>query len=200
MHYIALATEDELSEAVGIRLVAEVASACEVNLKFRRGGYGYLKSKLDSFCQIARRQPLLLLTDLDEMPCAPELIAEWMEGRDHPEKFMFRVAVREVEAWLLADHEAMKGLLGRKITKLPAKPDTLSDPKQTLMKLARKAPRLVRNDLLREHGALALRGLGYNVRLCAFVRDMWNPERAAVRSDSLRRVRECLRALAATHS
>ena len=179
MHYIALATEDELSEAVGIRLVAEASTACEVNLMFRRGGYGYLKTKLDTFCQIARRQPVLLITDLDDGTCAPELIAQWMGRKARPDKLLFRVAVREVEAWLLADHQAMKGLLGNKIAALPERPDTLSDPKRTLLKLAKKAPRAIRNDLIREQGAIALRGLGYNVRLGAFVRDMWNPERAA---------------------
>jgi hypothetical protein len=198
MHYIALATEDELSEAVGIRLVAEVSTACEVTLKFRQGGYGYLKSKLETFCQIARRQPVLLMTDLDTGTCPPDLIAKWMGRRAHPEKLLFRVAVREIEAWLLADHNAMKGLFGRRITRLPEQPDTLQDPKRTLLTLAEQAPRAIRNDLLRERDAIALQGLGYNARLCAFVRETWNPERAALRSDSLRRIRERLRQLAAT--
>jgi hypothetical protein len=196
MHQIALATEDELSEAVGIRLVAEVSTACSVTLTFRQGGNGYLKSKLEAFCQIARRQPVLLMTDLDAGTCATDLVAEWMGKRAHPEKLLFRVAVREVEAWLLADHNAMTAFFGKRIARLPEQPDTLEDPKRTLLTLAQRAPRAIRNDLLREHGALALQGLGYNARLCAFVRDTWNPGHAASRSDSLRRIRDRLRQLA----
>ena len=138
MRYLALATEDELSETVGRRLLDEVKATCEVNLTFRRGGYGYLKSRLDNFCQIARRQPVLLITDLDAGTCAPDLIEEWSEGKELPEWLLFRVAVREVESWLLADHRAIKALFGSKIVRLPEQPDALNDPKETLLKLAKK--------------------------------------------------------------
>jgi hypothetical protein len=197
MHSIALATEDELSEAVGLRLVEELSTTCAVTLMFRRSRFGYLKSRLDMFCRIARRQPVLLMTDLDNCICAPDLIAQWMGRRNHPQKLIFRVAVREVEAWLLADHVAMQALFGKKIRNLPEQPDTLGDPKRTLLTLARKAPRAIRKDLIVEQGTIASQGIGYNVRLCAFVRETWNPERAAVRSDSLRRVRERLEQLSA---
>jgi hypothetical protein len=195
MAFIALATEDELSETIGRRLLAEANTACEVNLTFRRGGFGYLKTNLDKFCQIARRQPVLLMADLDSGTCAPNLIANWMGQTERPEKLLFRVAVREVEAWLLADHDAIKGLFGKKIAGLPPQPDTLPDPKQTLLKLAQKAPRAIRSDLIVQKGTIASQGLGYNARLGVFVREMWNPERAALRSDSLRRLRVRLREL-----
>jgi hypothetical protein len=198
MRYLALATEDELTETVGRRLIDEVRATCEVNLTFRQGGYGYLKSRLDTFCQIARRHPVLLITDLDTGTCAPELIERWMDGKEQPEGLLFRVAVREVESWLLADHRAIKALFGSRITRLPEQPDTLNDPKATLLKLAKQAPRAIRNDLISERGTVASQGLGYNLRLCTFVREMWNPERAALRSDSLRRIRACLERLSST--
>lgn len=150
MNRIHLATEDELSEKIGECLISELGSDFEVGLRFRRGGFGYLRTKLGSFCQIAERDPVLLITDLDTHRCASSLIEKWMAKRLCPQQLLFRVAVREIESWLLADHKAMKILLGNGSVKLPAQPDALADPKQTLLQLAKKAPRAVRNDLVAE--------------------------------------------------
>jgi hypothetical protein len=196
MQRISLATEDELSEAVGLRLVAEVSPALEVGLRLRRGGYGYLRSKVASFCQMARREPLLLITDLDRHCCAASLVDEWMRRTPRTAGLLFRVAVREVESWLLADHDAMRTLLGRSASSLPDLPDMLADPKRALLNLARSARREVRTDLCAETGAIAAQGLGYNRRLTDFVRRDWNPMRASSRSDSLRRARQRLREFA----
>ena len=196
MNRIHVATEDELSEAVGARLIKELGPNFGVSLQFRRGGFGYLRSKLASFCEIAKREAILLITDLDTGECASKLADDWFGTRQCPELLLFRVAVREVESWLLADHEAMKELLKKGAGKLPRQPDALVDPKSTLLQLAKKAPRDVRKDLLAERGAFAAQGLGYNKRLCFVVRESWNPERAALRSESLQRARMRLRALA----
>ncbi len=194
---VALATEDSLSEDVGRRLVAEMGTNFCVGLTFRKGGNGYLQKRISIFCNIANRNPLLLITDLDRTLCAPSLKDEWMGDRKHPDKMLFRVAVREIEAWLLADHAGMKKLLGNGATKLPLNPDSLDDPKLALLRFARRAPRDVRSDLLPAAGAIASQGLGYNQRLGDFVHNTWNPVIAASRSDSLRRTRLRLRELAA---
>ncbi len=80
------------------------------------------------------------------------------------------------------------------IRRLPGQPDTLRDPKDFLLDLARRAPRSVRLDLRAEPGAIARQGLGYNARLSQLVREKWRPARAAARSPSLRsmigRIRE----------
>ena len=95
--------------------------------------------------------------------------------------------MREIEGWLLADHLAMKSLLGNRVN-VPRDPDNIRDPKECLLHLAQGAPRDVKRDLLTERGAIASRGLGYNQRLCDYVNTSWNPTRAAERSDSLNRV------------
>lgn len=198
IHRIALATEDELSEAVGSRLVMEMGPNFEIGLRLRKGGFGYLRSKLSNFCEMAAREPMLLITDLDSGECAYSLITDWMGKLQRPEKMLFRVAVREIESWLLADHDAMAALLKCSKAKLPRQPDELNDPKQTLLELAKKAPRDVRYDLIADSGAIASQGLGYNQRLGNLVNQHWDPESAAVRSNSLHRTRLRLRELAAT--
>jgi hypothetical protein len=194
MVWIVLATEDELSEQVGLRLAAE--AGLEVGQQLRRGGNGYLRSRIVNFCQMAQTQPVFLITDLDQSRCASTLINNWLGQRPRPPQFLFRVAVHEIESWLLADHEAMHSLLNRQGPKLPIAPDDLHDPKETLLRLAKSARREIREDLVAQQGSIASQGLGYNSRLCQLVREYWQPERAANRSPSLQRARLRLRELA----
>lgn len=196
MKPIALATEDSLSEDVGRKLIAEAASDFDITLSLRKGGNGYLKTNIAKFLEISQQIPLLLITDLDTETCAPKLRGDWLGKRQAPKKFLFRVAVREIESWLLADHAAMQKFLGISLAKMPLKPDSLSDPKQALLNLAGGAGRDIRGDLLAAKGAIASQGLGYNNRLGLFVREMWSPARAAARSDSLARTRQRLKQLA----
>lgn len=195
MPSICLATEDSLSESVGRRLIAELGSNIEVGLTFRKNGFGYLKANIDKFCRVAQRSPLFLITDLDKEKCAEKLISKWTGNRTLPKNFLFRVAVHEIEAWLLADHIGMRELLGEEARKLPLDPDQLPDPKQSLLRLASRAPRAVRNDLVVQPGIVASQGLGYNQRLGEFVRETWDPNRAASRSSSLSRTLKRLQQL-----
>ena len=71
------------------------------------------------FCEIARYQPVLVITDLDRVACAATLIRGWTANDTLPVTLLLRVAVREVEAWLLADHDAMRTLLQRPRQILP---------------------------------------------------------------------------------
>lgn len=194
MVWIVVATEDELSEQVGLCLAAE--AGLDVGQCLRRGGNGYLRSRLTNFCQIAEQQPVFLITDLDQSTCASTLMSGWFGQMQQPANLLFRVAVREIESWLLADHEAMFTLLGRRAPKLPSDPDSLPDPKQALLRFAERAPRDVREELVAQQGSVASQGLGYNPLLCRWVRETWQPERAATRSPSLRKARTRLRELA----
>jgi hypothetical protein len=191
---VALGSEDELREAVGVRLLAEQTATLEVSLYLRRSGFGYLRSRMDNWRQLAQRQPVLLITDLDRLACPQLLLDDWLGGQ-RSDNLLLRVAVREVEAWLLADHDAMSSLLGGKGS-LPPEPDELPDPKQHLLRLAKSAPRAVRLDLLKAVGSVSSQGLGYNARLTEMVRTTWSPERAATRSPSLARARRSIAALA----
>lgn len=188
-----LATEDELSESVGLRLLNEHEIFVQAPpMMLRKDGFGYLRSKMDSWKQLAQRQIIMLLTDLDRTPCPVLLLENWLgAGHACPDNLIFRIAEREVESWLLADHEAMARLMGNK-AKLPNAPDTLPDPKQFLLEQAKKAPRVIRDDLVAATGAMARQGIGYNARLVQWVKTEWCPQRAADRSPSLARARRAL--------
>lgn len=188
---IAIATEDELSEAVALRLVAEIHVPHEITHLLRKNGFGYLRSRMGNWCQMAQHRVVLVVTDLDQGHCVVELCQQWQADQPMAPHLVLRVAVREVESWVLADHLAMRELIGPRGV-LPPKPDELPDPKLALLHLAKGAPRAVRNDLFRDVGGQPRQGLGYNARLVEWVRTRWNPELAAERSPSLARVRKRL--------
>lgn len=189
MTLVALATEDALSEAVGKRLLIDAGYTLTPSPLLRRNGFGYLRSKMDSWCEMAKRKPVVLLTDLDASPCPVELLRNWKGTRRIPGNLVLRVAVREMESWIMADHDALRTLVGDRGS-LPPAPDTLADPKQYLLRLvARQARRRIREDLVAENGAIASQGIGYNARLSELVATVWSPARAAQRSESLRRAR-----------
>lgn len=167
-----------------------------VTLRLRRGGSGYLRSRMRNFCELAGQMPVLLLTDLDTAQCPMTLIGAWSRNNAIPDRLIFRIAVRQVESWLLADRESIASLLKVSLRRLPGNPDKLPDAKRFLLQLAGKAPRRVREELVVARGATAGQGLGYNTFLSDFVRSRWNPSRAAMRSDSLNRARLRLAELA----
>lgn len=158
----------------------------------RKNGFGYLRSRMNSWRQMANRQVVVVLTDLDRLACPLMLLDDWLGAdRQHPENLLLRIAEREVESWLLADHEALERLLGNR-ARFPVEPDTLPDPKQHLLGLAQRAPRAVREDLIAQQGAVARQGIGYNRCLVDWVNAEWSPERASTRSPSLSRARNAM--------
>lgn len=188
-----IATEDAVSEAVVDRLVELSPNDWTITVRMGRYGNGYLRNKLDGLLRTAVKVPVFLLTDLDQGTCAPDLIRAWLGGKTMPRGMFFRVAVREIEVWLLADREGISNFLGIPLDKLPDDPESLPDPKQTLLNLVKRyGSRSMKSELLQHAKTKTSRGLGYNAELTRFVRDEWDPSRAASRSDSLARAMRCL--------
>lgn len=193
---IYLAIEDPLSEAVAEKLLITSSSAFCVQQCFGKRGNGYLKSNLDKFSNIARTTPVLLMTDLDNEDCAPGLIRRWLGKRKPPTGLLFRVAVRETEAWLLADAEGFAAFSGVPSNKIPQDVESLPDPKSRLIELVRRyGKRSVKADIVPERGACAKVGLAYNQALCPFVQGSWSPERAERVANSLARARQSIEKL-----
>lgn len=175
-----------------MRLLAELPTPISPNLLFGKKGSGYLRSGVRNWQQLAQSQVVLIFTDLDRVECPLALRDDWLGTTKVPVNLMLRIAVREVESWLLADHQACRNLIGQK-GRLPADPDSLADPKQHLLQLAKLAPRAIKADLLKVSGAVASQGIGYNSVLVRWVHTSWSPIRAAERSPSLKRTRNRLR-------
>lgn len=191
---IYLVGEDEPTLAIGRKLVGETPRL-SIYREENGGGYGALKKKTPNYQQMGSRGlPVLMITDLDRSPCPPKLISDWLGQKPSP-GFLFRICVREVEAWLLADRESIAAFLKISPQAITTLPEQLSDPKAELIRLAQKAPRVLRVGLTPVGSATI--GPDYNSILTAFIRDSWSPKCAALNSPSLVRTRRRLSELAA---
>lgn len=126
-----------------------------------------------------------VLCDLDQDECAPSFIEQALP--DTPPQLCLRVAVREVESWLLAD-PGLARFLRIPETLIPNDPEELATPKRYVVDAARASTsRQIRSAVTPSTRSKNPIGRRYTPTLIDFVRDHWDPERAAERSDSLRR-------------
>jgi hypothetical protein len=97
--FLKIAVEGSLDEAVVRRLASEAGLALdEVHGK---NGKDRIEQRLLGYNNAARYTPWLVLVDLDTEECAPSLRSHWLPK---PAPLMcFRVVVRSIESWLLAD-------------------------------------------------------------------------------------------------
>lgn len=194
-----VAIEDALSEAVVRKTFAAVYEESPITLFLGLRGNSYLRKKADSFNQTSKGSPVFLLTDQDDSnSCPPSLIESWLKGPRHP-NFLFRVAVMEVESWVMADRESFAKFLSIPQERIPINTDSIPRPKEFLVSLARlSSSSRLREDLVPMPGATSKVGPAYNPQLTAYVARSWNPEAAAVVSGSLRRTLRRLREFVST--
>ncbi|MCM0594257.1 MAG: DUF4276 family protein [Gloeotrichia echinulata IR180] len=184
---INLAVEDPLSEAVLRAILHQSNRPYQVGTCYCQHGFGYLKKTIKGFNNAAKGTPYIVLTDLDKKECPLEIIQEWLPSPKHP-NLLFRIAVREVEAWLLADSEAFAKFLGVQQTLIPQDVDIINDPKQTLINIARKSKkRELREAIVPKLNSTAKVGRDYNGQLIYFVEHFWHVEVAKYSSPSLQR-------------
>lgn len=186
---VTLAGEGPTDIAAARRLVEHTGHS--VHREFAVNGKSQLDRRLAGFNNAAKFSPWLVLRDLDhDAVCAPELIAQLLP--DRADFMFFRVAVRAMESWLLADADAFAEFFRVPVMSLPAQPDELTNPKQTIMDLVAKASNSSIRRLMLPDGKFRKVGPGYSVTLIQFISAQWDPVSAARRSPSLER---CIAAL-----
>lgn len=187
---ISAAVEGIVDEAVVRKLVHHVG-ALPGDVYGKNGKLSLLR-KIQGYNKAAQHAPWIVVVDLDrDADCAPPFRANCLPN---PARFMcFRVAVREVEAWLLADRQGIASFLRVALTKVPPDPESLEHPKQTMVNLARQSrSRNIREDMVPRPDSGRPIGPAYPLRLIEFASSRWRPEVAANSCDSLRRAIECL--------
>ena len=189
---VILVVEDRLSEAVSTKILEGLG--IEISQRLGLKGKGYLQSKAQSLNQTAKGFPVFMLTDQDSPShCPPQLIQAWIKGERHP-KFFLRVAVMEVESWIMADRRGFAGFLSIPLNRIPEDTDAIPQPKEFLLSLTRLSKKAsLRQEILPPPGATSRVGPGYNSRLGEFVYNHWNVNLAAFVSVSLQRTLARLR-------
>jgi hypothetical protein len=190
---INLVFEDYLQLAVLEKLLDFSGRNYVVGRTFAGHGYGYIKKRISGFNHAANAMPYFIITDLDDSECAPEKINEWIRLPKSP-NLIFRIAVHDVEAWILADRENAANFLGISPAKINNNIEELPRAKRHLLNLIRHSRKSsLKRDMLPQRGSTAKIGPNYNFLLTDFVKTRWDPVNALENSDSLRRAVNHLR-------
>lgn len=177
------AVEGALDEAV-LRRVAE-SHGCNLGPVHGLKGSAHLDRQLPGYNRASQYGPWIVLRDLDAHPCAAAFAAQLLPTPNS--QMVFRVVVREIESWLLADAEGCSRFLGLAESRIPVNPEAIADPKSALIGLAQISRRSdLRKDIVPRAGSGRSVGPAYTARLSEFAANHWDPVRAAVRSASLR--------------
>ena len=186
MTHVTLVYEDDLSEAVMIRILEQFPQKFEIYQTYQGHGFGYLKSNIRGFNQASIVNPHFMLTDLDQYDCPLELRNDWIHFDLNP-NFIFSIAVREVESWILADREGLSRYFNVSLVNFPRNPEIEADPKNTLINIARRSKkREIREDIV-PLNRNAIIGPNYNGCLSVFFYKYWDIGNAIKQSESLKR-------------
>ncbi|MBI4516327.1 MAG: hypothetical protein HY699_10995 [Deltaproteobacteria bacterium] len=180
---VSVAVEGATDVPVAERLVT--LAGLSVGAVYVANGKGRLDRSLRGYNNAARFGRWFVVRDLDrDAGCAPDFVRQLLPT---PASHMIlRIAVRAMEAWLLADREQMSRFLAVPIDRIPASADALADPKGALVAAARHSRlRSIREDMVPAPGTSARVGPGYPSRIIEFARERWRPRVAARRSTSL---------------
>lgn len=182
-----LLVESALDETVLRRLLTETGRY-DIDACSTMGGKAKLKKAAPKYNAAALLYPYFLLVDLDNDECPPGLIEEWLPHGRSP-NLVFRVAVHEVEAWLLADKTGLSEFLQVSAAVFPRTlPDQISDPKRTLIEIARRSrSRQIREAIVPGPESTSRVGKDYNGILSQFVFRYWSIDAAIKNSPSLYR-------------
>jgi hypothetical protein len=187
--FVNLVVEGLVDEVIIRKVLAHIGIAC--GFVRGRNGKQEILNNLHAYNNAAKTAYWLVVVDLDDEACVKEFVTKHLPNPE-PQMF-FRVAVREIEAWLLADKDSLAKYLTVPVENFPDAPDDEADPKDTLVGIVRKKCRKtdLREDIIPSPTSGKKVGKGYLSRITEFV-ESWRPEIAAERSESLRR---CIKAL-----
>lgn len=182
--------EGATDEPVAKKLLKHVG--LEVGTTYGRKGKKHVLERVLMYNKAAHITPWFVLIDLDATSqCPSEALALWLP--EPANGMRFRIAVRAVEAWLMADRESIANFLSVSLAKIPHQVDHDPHPKQTFINIARTSRnKSMREDIVPRDGSGAKVGPLYMARLTDFTENHWRPDEGQKNSRSLHR---CLNAL-----
>jgi hypothetical protein len=194
---LALVAEDKLTQAVLHKCVSEYLPGHTVIRSDVMAGRGNVQRNLAAYANLSLRMPVIVCVDLDHDVCASALLSTWRVAELAQRNLVVRVAVREIESWVLADRKRYASFVGGKSDSIPVAPDGIDDPKRFLLDFARQsASEELKRDLIPVNFSQYPRiGRAYNLRMCKFVHDRWRPHVARTRSGSLDRALRAIEAI-----
>jgi hypothetical protein len=191
MIYVNCVFEDEPSHLAMLEMLSFFPNVFSEYVAIPCYGNGKIKKNIAAYNQAAKHKFFFVLTDLDRYECAPSLINEWLTLEHNPQ-LLFRVAVHEIESWLLADRENFAKFFAVNKNLIPAEPDKELDPKKTVISLASKSRKRNIKEAIMPIDEYASIGPGYNMEFRNYVKNYWNINNARRHSPSLERAMRAL--------
>lgn len=177
--------EGDCDEIVVRKLLAETGHS--VGTVFGKGGIDKLRRLAFGISRRSRHGvPLIIVADhmdLDE-GCPGDAAAALLA--DRPDLCLVRLAVPEIESWVMASRQEFADYLGVSVQLVPSNPDVVPDAKQRLVNIARKSTRKnKRMAIVPQPGTSASVGPGYIDELARFIQSDWQLSSARSSSRSL---------------
>ncbi|MFY7998790.1 MAG: hypothetical protein ACOVSW_09340 [Candidatus Kapaibacteriota bacterium] len=177
--------EDALHENI-LRKTLQDFPSLEIDTISVTNGYAALQKGFPGYNAASEYAPYLVMTDLDNTTCPAKMLAKWLPSTPKHPNLLFSIAVREADAWVLADRAPFAAFLGVAQSKIPLRPEEISNPKELLITIARNSSKRDIREGLVPNGS-ARTGKLYNTLLGKFIDTAWDPKRAQSHAPSLAR-------------
>jgi len=190
--------EDPVTYAIIKKVLFYCSADFEIIAELPARG-GQVKSKIAEFNKLSETYPVVLLIDLDNNDCAPQLMQQLV--KDKNKNFIFNIAVDEAEAWLMADREGFASYFKIKVSDMPSAHQTKQGGRKMLteMYFAYKSSMYLTHVLIKKSKKSeyiqqlspkkgAAKGPEYNSCILPFIQNAWNIDNARKNSDSLNRM------------
>ena len=181
-----------------LRKIITRYTTMDVGAVYGKQGNRYIFNKAAQFSKAAKNEcQYVCLVDLDNNECPVTLRTQILPNGTN-NAFVFRVAERAIEAWLLADTSNMSKFVRAPLNKLPSDPDRCRDPKKEIIDLARQyASPSQKRRMVPRNGTSNPVGPDYVAAIGEFINEKWDPDIAQDNSDSLRRAVIAIKQLSA---
>ena len=189
--------EDEATRTIILRVLKYCNGITVLKELPARGGQ--IKNDIPKYNQLSLSNPVILLMDLDNYSCAPELLKSFKITKNSD--FIFNIAIDEAEAWLMADRENFAKYFQVNIDNIPKSSKTKMNgahevmemcfPIKSSMYLTTKIIPSSRNQTFIAQmvpSNKAKKGKEYNTPVLPFIEKHWNIDNARRQSDSLNRM------------
>jgi hypothetical protein len=193
-----IAGEDAVTLAVTKKILEYCSAGIQIKSELPARG-GQVKSKISEFNKLSETHPVVLLIDLDNNDCAPQLINQLIENKNSD--FIFNIAVDEAEAWLMADIKGFSTYFKIATENMPSAHPTKQGGRNALteMYFKCKSSFYLTHELIKKSKSSefieqltpkknAAKGPEYNSCILPFIKDTWNIDNARKNSDSLNRM------------
>jgi hypothetical protein len=192
MIYLTCVYEDDPTHLAMVKMLKQFPGCFFESVSIPCHGFGKIKKNIRAYNNAARYGCYFVITDLDrKYDCAPLLIDDWLPDQRN-DQLIFRVAVREIESWFLADRKGFAAFFSVSRELIPPKPDAAADPKLTVISLARGSKKRSIREAVVPVDDYASIGPGYNLVFQDYIQNYWDIAAARQHSPSLDRA---LRAL-----